>query len=188
MNDKKYVLYKDNITLPMEKGYGYVKRYGKPGINVINEQISEFFPEELATFETEEEAKKELAKYESSFSYGRDYHGFDYAEFDLYYYEEQDLEGILDGGIETADGDKLFYIAYYMNLKDSIDYDKTLEVVEELEEDIEWKKQNGWTADDIENDIRFLQGLKDDIQEIEERYNREREADFDKDNSDEMEL
>lgn len=166
-DNKKYVLYKENLNISMNENYRYWGRYQKPGCDVINDKIHDFFPIELATFKTEEEVKKELSKYKSSFSYKNNT-----AKFDLYYYEEQNEDGELDGDQVGADNDKVFYIAYYMNLKDAIDYNKNLEVTEELEEDIEWKKQNGWSADDLENDIRFLQGIKDDIQDIEERYNR----------------
>lgn len=127
MNDKKYVLCKQDIRIPMQKGNNYARRYAKPGIDVINEEINDFFPQELATFSTEEEVNKELSKYESSFSYGNNT-----AEFNLYYYEEQNQDGELDGDQVGSNGDKVFYIAYYMNLKEQFminglqDYPKRL--------------------------------------------------------------
>lgn len=167
----KYKLYEDSlIEIPMRKALSYNGR----GKDCIDEEIHDFDPYEIATFDTEKEAKKELAKYESDFWFDKDY-----CYFKRYYLEAQDKDGNIDTFIYTSDGDKPFYIAYYINLKDAIDYNKNLEVAEELEEDIEWKKQNGWSADDLENDIRFLQGIKDDIQDIEERYNRSKKIEED---------
>lgn len=179
----KYKLYEDSlIEIPMRKALSYNGR----GKDCIDEEIHDFDPYEIATFDTEEEAKKELAKYESDFWFDKDY-----CYFKRYYLEAQDKDGNIDTFIYTSDGDKPFYIAYYINLKDAIDYAKTINDIEDIEFNKWVENRDNYTEDELKE----LKEYKEQIKPIEEFYDRKKELDeyfskkeVDKEASDDMEL